>query len=447
MKFDFPKDFLFGAASSACQIESAYLEDGKGEDVTGYYSKIYPEKFAGSHPNDSADFYYKYPEDIKMMQDLGLKCFRFSISWSRIFPNNPDEINQAGIDYYSDVIDKIREAGMKVFFDLWHCDLPMWVIEKGGVVNREFIDWFHKYAEVCFKAFGDRVDFWSTINEPSINIMAAYAYEHQAPFLRDMDLAIKACHVAILAHYDVVRLYKSMNFTGQIGAVIHVEPTYALTMDEKDEKAAERRFAFYSGVWMDPMFKGYYPKILMDYPWYTSKLPEGFEKELADNFIDSDFISINYYSPSFVKYADNGELDYEFVKNQQLPGDDYGFVVYPQGLFDVVNILHKTYPNKDIYITENGIGVKKEGTLDEQLVDDYRINYLREHLHSVSNAIKAGVPVKGYFHWSIIDTWEGYAGGYNFIFGFIQVNYQTRERRPRKSYHYYKEVIKQGSVY
>ena len=446
MIFDFPKDFLFGAASSACQIESAYFEDGKGEDVMGYYSKIYPEKFAGTHPNDSADFYHKYPEDIAMMKDLGLKCFRFSISWSRIFPNGPDEVCQAGIDYYSNVINELKKAGIKVFFDLWHCDLPYWVIEKGGLLERDFIKWFHNYAEVCFKAFGDRVDFWSTINEPSINIMAAYAYEHQAPFMRDMNLAIKACHIAILAHYDVVRLYKSMNFNGQIGAVIHVEPTYALTMDENDRLAAERRFAFYSGWWMDPMFKGHYPKILMDYKWLTDKLPEGFEKDLADNFIDSDFISINYYSPSFVKYAKNDELDYEFVKNEQLAGDDYGFVVYAQGLFDTCKRLNKDYPNKDIYITENGIGVKKEGTLDEQLNDDYRISYMREHLRELSKAIDAGLPIKGYFPWSIIDTYEGYAGGYNFIFGLIQVNYETLERRPRKSYHYYKEVIKQGRV-
>ena len=446
MIFDFPKGFLFGAASSACQIESAYFEDGKGEDVTGYYSKIYPEKFAGSHPNDSADFYHKYPEDIAMMKDLGLKCFRFSISWSRIFPNGPDEVCQAGIDYYSNVIDELKKAGMKVFFDLWHCDLPYWVIEKGGLLEKDFIKWFHNYAEVCFKAFGDRVDFWSTINEPSINIMAAYAYEHQAPFMRDMNLAIKACHIAILAHYDVVRLYKSMNFKGQIGAVIHVEPTYALTMDEQDRLAAERRFAFYSGWWMDPMFKGHYPKILMDYKWITDKLPEGFEKDLSDNFISSDFISINYYSPSFVKYSKNDELDYEFIKNEQLAGDDYGFVVYAQGLFDTCKRLNKDYPNKDIYITENGIGVKKEGTLDEQLNDDYRINYMREHLRELSKAIDSGIPVKGYFPWSIIDTWEGYAGGYNFIFGLVQVNYETLERRPRKSYFYYKQVIEQGRV-
>ena len=447
MKFKFPEGFLFGAACSACQIESGCGEGGKGLDVGEYGYKIYTEKFQGGDPKNSADFYHKYPEDIKNMKQLGLRCFRFSISWSRIYPNGPDTVCQAGLDYYSDMIDKLKAEGIVVFFDLFHCDLPYWVMEMGGALDRRFIDWFTSYAETCFRALGDKVDYWCTVNEPSINIMASYAYGSNAPFMHDMDLAIKASHNMLIAHYKTVRLYKSMGFSGKIGSVIHVEPVYAASMDEKDEAAAERRLAFYSGMWTDPMFKGHYPEILMNYPYITDKLPLGFAEELKENFIENDYIGVNYYSPSFVKYVDNGELDYEIIKNDKLPMDDYGFMSYPAGLFDTVSYLHDTYPGKDIIITENGIGVAKWGNYEEELNDDYRIDCIREHLREVWRSIKAGIPVIGYLHWSIMETNELYAGGYKFMFGLNQVNYETLERTPRKSWYYYQNVIKQDRIH
>ncbi len=455
MKFTFPKDFLFGCACSACQIESGCNEGGKGEDVGEHFFNIYPEKFQGGDPNKSADFYHKYPEDIKMMKELGLRAFRFSISWSRIFPNGPDEVCQAGIDYYSDMIDKLREAGIVTFFDLFHCDLPYWVIEMGGILDRRFIDWFTKYAETCFKALGDRVDYWCTVNEPSINVFASYAYGSNAPFLKDMNLAFKASHNMLLAHYKTLKIYKSLGFKGKIGAVIHHVPCYSLTMDERDRRASEVREAYYSGLWLDPMLKGHYPKILMDIPYITEKLPEGYEKELKDNFIENDYIAINYYSPGYTKYIENHgqnyneELNYEPISNPKLSSDDYGFKCYPNGLYDLVMDLAERYPGKDIIITENGIGIKKWGNYEEELEDDYRIDYLREHLLAASRACKAGAPLKGYFHWSIMDTNELYAGGYQFMFGMTQVRYdkENLERVPRKSWYYYQQVIKNNEVY
>lgn len=445
MKFPFPEDFLFGAACSACQIEAGCHEGGKGEDVGEHFYKIFPEKYYGADPEKSADFYHRYPQDIAMMQKLGLKCFRFSISWSRIFPNGPEEVCQAGLDYYADVIDHLRQAGIEPFFDLFHCDLPYWVIEKGGILNPAFIDWFTVYAEAVFKALGSKVNYWVTVNEPSINCMASYAYGANAPFHTDMGEAIRACHNMILAHYSAVHVFKGLGLTGQIGAVIHMEPVYAWTIDPKDAAAADRKQAFYTGWWLDPMLKGHYPTILMDYPYLTDKLPEGYQQELDANFIPCDFIGINYYSPGYARYADDGELYYETLHNEALVKDDYGFYFYPQGLFDLLMYLKNTYPGKDIFITENGFGKKKWGNLDEELEDDYRIDCIREHLREISRAWQAGAPVKGYLHWTIMDTNELYAGGFNYIFGMTQVNFETLERRPRKSWYYYQNVIKQGT--
>lgn len=446
MIFPFPEDFLFGAACSACQIEAGCTEGGKGEDVGEHFFKVFPEKYEGGDPSKAADFYHRYPEDIALMKELGLKSFRFSISWSRIFPNGPEEVNQEGLDYYKDVIRHLNDADIAPFFDLWHCDLPYWVVEKGGVIHPEFIAWFRIYARTVFEAIGDDVAYWATINEPSINIMASYAYGVNAPFHTDMKEAIEACHNALLAHFAAVQEYKKLGCTGKIGMVIHMEPVYAWTLDPKDQAAAERKQAFYTGWWLDPVMKGHYPKVLMDYPYMVDKLPEGYQKDLDNNFIPSDFIAINYYGPSYAKYKDDGELFYETMSNPKLIRDDYGFPYYPDGLFDLLMFLKETYPGSDVFITENGFGKKKWGNLEEEREDDYRVDYLREHLRTISRAYQAGAHIKGYFHWSIMDTNELYAGGYNFMFGLTQINFETLERTPRKSWYYYQQVIKQGTI-
>ena len=446
MNFKFPKDFLFGAASSACQIEAGCKEGGKGEDVVDRYFAEKPEKFCDGDPSKAADFYHRYRSDILDMKKLGLKSFRFSISWSRIFPNGPTEVCQAGIDYYDDMINALVEADIVPFFDLWHCDLPYWVIDMGGVLCHDFIDWFTTYAEVCFKHFGDRVRYWSTINEPSINVMASYAYGTNAPFLKDMGLAIKACHNAILAHYSVVRLYKSMNLPGQIGAVIHVQPTYSLSHDPKDQHAADVDFAFYGGWWLDTMLKGHYPEILKDHAYYMGLLPEGYQKDLDENFVEADFMGVNYYNPSHARHSDTDPRQYETYRNESYPTDDYGFPCYPQGLFDLGMYFKEAYPGKKIFITENGISKKKWGNLEEERHDDYRVRYMREHLRELSRAIQAGANIGGYFCWSIMDTNEGYGGGYNYMFGLVQIDFETKERYFRDSWYYYQKVIAAGMV-
>lgn len=446
MNFPFPDRFLFGAACSACQIESGCHDGGKGEDVGEHFFKVFPEKYQGGDPEKSADFYHRYRQDILQMKELGLSAFRFSISWSRIYPDGPDRVNAEGLAYYSDMIDALREAGIVTFFDLFHCDLPYWVIERGGILNRAFIDWFERYAETCFTAFGDRVDYWSTVNEPSINCMGAYAYGTNAPYLMDMTKAIHACHNMLLAHFRAVRLYKRMNLPGKISAVIHFEPNYALSFASEDIAAAQRNLDFYSGWWMEPMFFGRYPEKLLAYPYLTQRLPENAQAELQDAFEEADFIGINYYNPAFVRYKKDGELDICKIGNPGILQDDYGFMQYPQGLFDAVMYLKDKFPGKDIFITENGVARKKCGDYDKELQDDYRIDYMREHLRELSRAYQAGAPVKGYFTWTIMDTNELYAGGYNYIFGLTQVRYDTLARVPRKSWYYYQNVIRYRTV-
>ncbi len=446
MNFPFPKDFLFGAASSACQIESGCFEGGKGEDVHQHYHTLRPERYVDADPAKSADFYHRYRDDILDMKELGLKAFRFSISWSRIYPNGPVEVNQAGIDYYSDMIDALKEAGIVAFFDLFHCDLPYWVIEMGGIANPEFIDWFVTYAKTCFEAFGDRVEYWSTVNEPIANATYAYSHAVTAPFLRDIGLAMKATHNMLLAHYKTVKLYKSMGFSGKIGAVNHLAPAYTLSNDPKDIGAAERWDAAYCGLWMEPMLKGRYPEILFDYAHYADNLPANAQQELAENFVDMDFIGANIYGGFFVGYCEESPFKWTILPDTRYPKDDYGFSVYPQAVTDVLLDLHQKYPGKHIIITENGISKKKWGNLEEERKDEYRVDFMREQLREVSRAISLGIPVDGYFHWSVMDTNEIYVRGYDHIFGLRQVDFETKERFRRDSWYYYQRVIADGAV-
>lgn len=449
MNFPFPKDFLFGSACSACQIEGAAFEDGKTANAFDHYSRTEQvERFAGDLPDVCADFYHHYRDDIKLMKEMGLKAFRFSIAWARICPDGPDSLNQKGIDYYNDMIDALVENDIVPMFDLFHCDLPMWVTEKGGIANREFIDWFVSYAKICFENFGDRVKLWSTVNEPSINVFGSYASKANAPFLEDLPLALKACHHMLLAHYECVKLYHSMNLPGKIGAVNHIVPYYTDSLDPKDEAAAARARDYYSGWWLEPMMKGVYPANVVCYPYIADKMPENYAKELADAFVPMDFIGINYYGPGFVKYKEDGKLDYAGYSEAGLPTDAYGFPCYPQGLFDTVMFLKRQYPGVELYITENGIAVKREGDkiAPTSVNDAYRITYMRDHLREVSKCITAGANLKGYFNWTIMDTYEGYAGGFDFDFGLIAINYETLERTPRDSFYYYKKIIESGRV-
>ncbi len=436
MKFTFPKDFLFGAASSAVQIEGGIHEGGKGEDFHSDNYKKNPEAYKFSDPAINADFYHKYPEDIKMMKDLGLKMFRFSISWSRIFPDGPYKVCQEGIDYYNRVIDELKKYDIKAFFDLWHCDMPLWLVQLGALRNSSFVDWFAYYAKTCFEAFGDRVDYWCTINEPSINCLSKEAGGQSFTFFN-----------ALLAHYKAVKIYKSMNLPGQIGAVLYVTPTYTLSMDKKDEDAGERAMALNSGRWLDPMYKGYYPEILLKEPEFRKLLPADFEKQMKENYVEADFIGVNIYSPVHVEHADGSSyLNYKTFLNKHYLMDDYGFAIYPDGLYDVLAYLSETYPGKKIIITENGIGLKKWGNYEEELHDDRRVYYMREHLRALSRSIKAGFPVIGYCPWSIMDTSELRSGGYTLMFGLVQIRYETLERVPRDSWYFYQKVIKQCRV-
>jgi len=446
MDFVFPKDFVWGAGSSAYQIEDACFEDGKVANVYDHFSKLMPERYSFAGPSGCADFYHHYKEDIQLMKEQGLKSFRFSISWARIQSELDGPVNQAGIDYYNDVINCLVEAGIEPFFDLYHCDLPMFVVEAGGPSNPEFVRWFTDYAKICFEAFGDRVKYWSTVNEPSVNVTGAYYRGTAAPYVKDKATGFKAMLIMVLAHFSVCKLYHSMNLGGMIGMVNFCMPAYPNSSSPEDKAAAERYFDWHNKMWLDPMLKGEYPASLMEFPEIADFMPENYNEQLKAAFEPMDFLGINFYTAALIRYDEEADMKFKRLKYESLPIDEYTFRMYPAGMFDLLHRIKDCYGDLPLFIAENGTGLLHLEDLEADAHDPERIDYMREHFRMVHRCIRSGINLKGYFHWTFLDTYEGTMGAYRFRFAMVQVDPKTKKRRPRDSYYYYQTVIANNEV-
>ncbi len=445
--FPFPKKFLFGTASSAFQIEGAPYADGKSENIWDYMCRVYPERFHNNAKTEPASSFYKnYKEDIAEMKALGLKSFRFSLSWSRIIPA-PGKVNQKGLDFYNDVINLLLKNGIEPFVDIYHWDLPLWVEEQGGIKDRRFIELFTQYAEVCFKALGDRVSYWSTFNEPGVFCRQPYENGEKGwyPFGTSFADNLYAAHHVIIAHFRAVKLYHSLGFKGKIGAVIDKAATYPKDPYGKDLLAARYQTDRGLGWWLDPMFLGHYPEdLLRDCPAYGDIITQEYREEVKREFAKMDLVGINYYYPGATEYREE-----EPAKSTTVPAfiaqTDQRFSAYPAGLFDAMMYLTERYDRPEIYITENGLGVLDPQDDEKNINDTERVEYMREHLRMLSRSIKAGADVRGYFYWSHFDSMES-RSGYRWRFGLNYVDFPTGKRERKNSWYYYQKIIKNEQV-
>ena len=446
MDFIFPKDFVWGAGSSAYQIEASRFDGGKVADVYDHYSKLMPEKYSNTGPEYAADFYHNFREDIKLMGEQGLKSFRFSFSWARIQSEIGGPVNQAGIDYYNQVIDCLIENNVIPFFDLFHCDLPMFVIEAGGILNPDFIKWFTDYAKILFENFGDRVQYWSTVNEPSVNVTGGYYRGTAAPYVKDKASGLKAMLHMVLAHYSVCKLYHSMNLPGKIGMVNFCMPAYPKTQSKEDYDAAERYFAWHNQMWLDPFLKAEFPKIITDFPEIGDFMPENANEILKANYEPMDFLGINFYTAALIQNDPESDMSFKRLKYEALPMDEYTFRLYPVGMFDLLHRIKDLYGDIPLFISENGMGLHHKEDMEEDAHDPERVDYMREHIRMCARCIKSGINLKGYYHWTFLDTYEGTMGAYRFRFAMVQVDPTTKKRRPRDSYYYYKTIMANNTV-
>jgi beta-glucosidase len=431
----FPADFVWGAATAAYQTEGAATEDGRGESIWDRFTTL-PGRIAnGETGRVACDSYHRYAEDVRLMRELGLDAYRFSIAWPRVVPEGRGPVNAAGLDFYDRLVDELLAAGIEPFATLYHWDLPQALEDRGGWPSRETVDAFAGFVEVVVERLGDRVSRWITQNEPWVVAWLGYGRGEHAPGRRSDRDALAAAHHVLLAHGRAVEVIRRERPAAQVGITIDVIPIHPLTSSEADLAATSEEDGFRNRWILDPVLRGAYPEDMVRR--FERILPPVVDGDMAAISAPLDFLGVNYYRRHVVEAGPNGRPVVVDV-----PGREHtavGWEVYPDGLHELLLRLHEDYAPPPLYVTENGAAfgdVRRNGTVE----DPARTAYLERHLDAVAHAIADGVRVDGYFVWSLLDNFE-WARGYAPRFGLVYVDYETLERVPKQSYHWYRDFI------
>lgn len=455
IQFKFPEDFWWGSSASATQTEGAADLDGKGKNIWDHWFEIEANRFFdGVGPQDTSQFYYKYKEDIQLMKEIGHNSFRLSISWSRLFPEGKGEMNEKAVEFYNNVIDALIAEEIEPFVNLYHFDMPLALQETGGWNNRETVDAYEKYAETCFSLFGDRVKKWFTHNEPIVPVEGGYLYDFHYPNEVNFRKAVQVAYHTILSSAKAIKIYKSMKLNGKIGIILNLTPSYPRSQHPADLKASVLCDAFFNRSFLDPSVKGTFPTELVDILKEEGYLPVIEDGDLAiinENTVD--LLGVNYYQPRRVKAKDNLPnpdspfMPDRYFDNYIMPGRKMnvyrGWEIYEKGVYDILINLKENYGNIECFISENGMGVEGEERFrneDGMIEDDYRIDFISEHLKWVHKALLEGSNVKGYHLWTFMDNWS-WSNAYKNRYGFVSVNLdKDNERTVKKSGYWFKDV-------
>jgi len=438
MTTTFPDTFLWGAATSAYQIEGSPLADGAGPSIWHAFSHT-PGRIADGTTGDVAcDHYHRYRDDIALMANLGLDAYRFSINWGRVFPEGTGRINPKGLDFYRRLVDGLHQRGITPMATLYHWDLPLALQDRGGWLNRDSAGWFSDYAQTVVQALGDRVPLWATINEPWVVAVGGHLNGDLAPGHQNPAEAALVGHHLLRAHATAVQACRAEG-AQDVGLVVNLEPQHPATDSEDDQAAATRRDAFINRWFLDPALLGQYPADLIE--GFGAAWPDLPEADLALIREPMDFIGVNYYSRGVVRHGGLGVPDRtERVRQDGQPHTAMDWEVYPQGLTETLFRLKQDYGNPRLYITENGAAFPDPAPAKNSVADPERVDYLRTHLLAVHEAISQGVDLRGYFAWSLLDNFE-WSYGYTKRFGLVQVDYATQARTLKASARFYAEVI------
>ena len=435
----FPNDFLWGAATSAYQIEGSPEADGAGRSVWHRFSHS-PGRTVNNETGDVAcDHYRRYKEDVALMKRLGLRAYRFSASWSRILPEGTGRVNPGGLDFYNRLVDELLANDIQPLLTLYHWDLPEALDDRGGWLNRDVASWFAEYAEVMYKSLDDRVTMWTTLNEPWVVSDGGYLHGALAPGHRNHFEAPIASHNLLRAHAAAVDVYRAVG-KNQIGLVVNLEPKYPASASDEDLAATRRADAYMNRQYLDPLFFGEYPPEMRD--MFGEAWPEFPSEDFEKLRIPFDFLGINYYTRGLTKYDPANLVERATrIRNPRAAYSETSWEVFPQGLTDILLWTTERYGRMPLYITENGAAFYDPPTATDGRVEDpLRVNYLRSHLHAVLDAIEQGADVRGYMCWSLLDNYE-WALGYSKRFGIVHVDYETQERTPKDSARFYAKVI------
>lgn len=434
----FPKGFLWGSATSAYQVEGAANEEGRAPSIWDQFSATPGKVYQGHTGEVAIDHYHRYLEDIALMKSLGLGAYRFSISWSRVIPQGTGAANEAGLAFYDRLVDGLLAQGIIPVATLYHWDLPLALHEKGGWLNRATAEAFADYAELMASRLGDRVAVWQTHNEPWCAAFLGYGTGLHAPGMKDMSLALVAGHHLLLSHgLALPRMRKHLQPDAQVGITLNFTPPYAGD-DHPATKAMMTKEMRHSRWFTDPLFKGSYPEGLFeDFGGTVPPIEDGDLKIISTPI---DFLGVNNYTRQYLQTGEDGICR----AVETVPGSVYTemqWEVFPHALRDLLLWLHSEYAPRAMMVTENGAAFLDEwdGSSDS-VHDPLRVAYLRDHIQGISEAIAQGLPVRGYFAWSLADNFE-WAEGYNKRFGIVYVDYQTQRRIVKDSGRWYTDFI------
>ncbi len=466
MSNKFKEDFLFGSASAAYQVEGAYDKDGKGVSIWDTWVKIEGKTFRGTNGEVAADHYHRFKEDVMLMKEMGLKAYRFSVSWTRILPEGKGKIEKKGLEFYHELIDELIKNDIEPILTIYHWDLPQKLQDEyEGWESRKIIDDFSAYAKVLFEAFSGKVRYWIINNEPNIFTQLGYLMELHPPGKKDMATYLKTYHHTVLAHAKVVKIFKEGGYSGFIGSSIAYTPGYPASEREEDKEALRRYYETINWWIMDIYYKGEYPE--WGYEEFTRRgiAPEVTEEDrvlLKEAARLADFIGINYYQSATLAHnpidgVSLGEFNvtgekgnfkesgvpglYRQVYNPSLEYTDWDWAIDPDGLRHALVEITERY-HKPILISENGIGAFDE-IENQEVHDDYRIRYIRAHIRACHEAIEEGVDLWGYCTWSFTDLLS-WLNGYQKRYGFVFIDFEKKDlpRIKKDSFDFYKEVIR-----
>jgi beta-glucosidase len=435
----FPETFLWGCATSAYQIEGSPLADGAAPSIWERFVHTPGLVKNGDTGDIACDHYRRYREDVAIMAQLGLKAYRFSISWSRVLPQGTGAVNAAGLGFYDRLTDELLRHGIEPVVTLYHWDLPEALDERGGWLNRDCPDWFAEYARVMFAKLDDRVKLWATVNEPWVVADGGYLHGALAPGHKSLAEAPVVSHNLLRAHGAAVQAYRAEG-KHAIGLVVNIEPKHPASGRPEDVAASERANAYMNRQYLDPVFLGRYPAELAEVfgeAWH--EWPEDDMKLIGQPI---DFLGVNYYTRSVTRFdATAWPLKAAAVRQEGATYSEMGWEVYPRGLTDTLRWVRDRYGPLPLYVTENGAAFADPPSVaGERLADPLRVEYLRSHLRAVRAALESGVDVRGYFVWSLLDNLE-WVLGYSKRFGIVHVDFGTQRRTRKASADFYAGVI------
>jgi beta-glucosidase len=441
----FPKDFWWGAATSAYQIEGAWNQDGKGESIWYRFART-PRKIKNGDTGDVAcDSYHRWREDIALLRSLNLNSYRFSIAWPRVQPSGAGPANSKGLDFYSRLVDALLEAKIRPLVTLFHWDLPQALEDAGGWPNRETAGRFADYVTIVARALGDRVTDWILLNEAVVFTTDGYLSGKKAPGRKSLPATLRATHTANLAQGRGFHALKAVSPQARAGSAFSMSPCEPATDSAKDKLAAARAHAF-RNIWcLEPALKGRYPEAFSVFPSYLMGIKSGDMEQVR---VPLDFIGINVYDRTIVSAPTMSErlfnpqfwlLPARMSRGTAGPKTDLGWEVWPQAMYDVVTRITRDYGRPAIEITENGCAYSDGSGADGLVHDSRRIAYLEAHLGSLAKAIHEGADVRGYHAWSLLDNFE-WEEGYSQRFGLVYVDLKTRQRTVKESGKWYAKV-------